>query len=354
MAEAAVAEEEKQAAAAPAAEAPAPAAEAPAAAPAAEGAAPEAAPEAAAGGEPVRPIIKKIILEDGHGGAHGGAWKIALADMMTAMMAFFLLMWLLGATKEDQRKSVADYFRPASHSQIKFGELAGSDGLLGGRSVIDPDGFPFTAKQTAILERLTPQAQGGPSTDAGSSKEENNKDGPQEESPNAEAGKGSGGQKQQQDRENFDKLEKELKQKLAENKQLQQLQDQVSVTRDKDGLRIEIIDKANFSMFRLGTAELDDRAIALLREVTGSIKGMPNKVAIRGHTDSLGFAPDSGRNNWTLSTERADATRRVMQGSGLNYQRFARIEGVADTAPFIPNNPADPRNRRVSITVLNQ
>jgi chemotaxis protein MotB len=344
MAEAtAVVEEEK-----PAAAAQAPAEAAP---PSEASPPPEAAPAADAGGEPVRPIIKKIILEEGHGGAHGGAWKIALADMMTAMMAFFLLMWLLGATKEDQRKSVADYFRPSSHSQIKFGELAGSDGLLGGKSVIDPDGFPFTAKQTAILERLTPQAQGGPNVDAGSSQQENNKEGPQEESPNAEPGKAG---QRQQDKENFDKLEKELKQKMAESKALQQMQDQVSITRDKDGLRIEIIDKANFSMFRLGTAELDDRAIALLNEVSKSLKGLPNKVAVRGHTDSLGFAPDSGRNNWTLSTERADATRRVMQQGGVGYQRFARIEGVADTAPFVQGNPADPRNRRVSITVLNQ
>ena len=339
MAEAAAATEEEK---------PAAAAEAPAEAPAPA----EAAPAADAGGEPVRPIIKKIILEDGHGGAHGGAWKIALADMMTAMMAFFLLMWLLGATKEDQRKSVADYFRPASHSQIKFGELAGSDGLLGGKSIIDPDGFPYTAKQTSVMERLTPQAKGGPNTDNGSSQEENNKEGPQEESPNADGAKGS--QKQQQDKENFDKLEKELKQKLAENKQLAQLGDQVSVTRDKEGLRIEVIDKAKFSMFRSGTAELDDKAIALLKEVAGSVKGLPNKVAVRGHTDSLGFAPDSGRNNWSLSTERADATRKVLQGAGVPYDRFQRIEGVADTNPFIQGNPADPRNRRVSITVLNQ
>ena len=104
-------------------------AEKPAEAPPTEGAPAEAAAsEAAAAAE--RPIIRKIIVEEGHGGAHGGAWKIALADMMTAMMAFFLLMWLLGATNADQRKSIADYFRPASHSQIKFGELAGSDGSV--------------------------------------------------------------------------------------------------------------------------------------------------------------------------------------------------------------------------------
>jgi len=330
MAEAAAAEEEKPAAAPAAAPeaAAAPATEAPA-----EGAAPAE--------EPVRPIIRKIIVEDGHGGAHGGAWKIALADMMTAMMAFFLLMWLLGASNEDQRKSVADYFRPSSHSQIQFGELAGSNGLLGGRSVIDPDGFPFTAKQTALLERLTPESEGGT-----------------QEGESGQDGKGQPGQgesgKAKQDRENFEKLEKDLKEKLSENKQLKSMQDQVNITREKDGLRIEIIDKADYSMFRLGTNQLDPKAAQLLAEVAKSIKDLPNKVAIRGHTDSLGFAADSGRNNWTLSTERADATRQLMQGAGVGYQRFQRIEGVADTAPFVPANPADPRNRRVSITVLNQ
>ena len=328
----------------------------------------EGAPEAAPDSEALRPIIRKIIVEDGHGGANGGAWKIALADMMTAMMAFFLLMWLLGASNEDKRKSVADYFRPASHSQINFGELAGSNGLFGGTSIIDPDGFPFSAKQTAMLERLTPQAQGGPAEDHGSSKEENNAEGPNQDAPSGKSGKGDkdgqgqgngkdgqgGGGKQGQDQENFDKIEKDLKQKLSENKQLQRLQEQVSFTRDKDGLRIDVIDKADFAMFNLGTSDMTGRAAKLIQEVANSVKGMPNKVAVRGHTDSLGFGADSVRNNWTLSTERADSTRQIMQGAGLNSNRFSRIEGVADTAPFVPNNPADPRNRRVSITILNQ
>jgi len=331
MAEAAVADEAK-----------------PAAAPdAAPGAAAVPAPEAAAAPaeEPIRPIIRKIIVEDGHAGAHGGAWKIALADMMTAMMAFFLLMWLLGASTDDQRKSVADYFRPSSQSQIKFGELAGSNGLLGGRSIIDPDGFPFTAKQTALLERLTPESEGG--TQEG----ESGQDG--KGKAGSATGSGESG-KAKEDRENFEKLEKDLREKLSENKQLKAMEDQVNITREKDGLRIEIIDKADYSMFRLGTNQLDPKAAQLLSEVAKSIKDLPNKVAIRGHTDSLGFTSESGRNNWTLSTERADATRQLMQGSGLGNQRFQRIEGVADTAPFIPANPADPRNRRVSITVLNQ
>ena len=290
-------------------------------------------------------LYKKIIIEEGHAGAHGGAWKSALADMMTAMMAFFLLMWLLGATDEDKRKSVADYFRPASHSQIVFGELAGSNGLFGGKSIIDTEGFPFTAKQTALLERLTPQAQGGPSMDDGGASQ-------------GEAGESGEGAKkferQLQDKQNFEDIQQSVQKKLESMPQFEKIKDQVSFTRDKDGLRIDVLDKADFSMFYLGTAELTPQAAALLREIGQSISSAPNKISIRGHTDSLGFAQGTGRSNWTLSAERADATRRLIQFAGIASGRFARIEGVADTEPFIRQNPADPRNRRVSITLLNQ
>jgi chemotaxis protein MotB len=290
-------------------------------------------------------LYKKIIIEEGHAGAHGGAWKIALADMMTAMMAFFLLMWLLGATDEDKRKSVADYFRPASHSQIVFGELAGSNGLFGGKSIIDTEGFPFTAKQTALLERLTPQAQGGPSMDDGGASQ-------------GEAGESGEGAKkferQLQDKQNFEDIQQSVQKKLESMPQFEKIKDQVSFTRDKDGLRIDVLDKADFSMFYLGTAELTPQAAVLLREIGQSISSAPNKISIRGHTDSLGFAQGTGRSNWTLSAERADATRRLIQFAGIASGRFARIEGVADTEPFIRQNPADPRNRRVSITLLNQ
>ena len=120
-------------------------------------------------------VVKKIM--PGHGGAHGGAWKIALADMMTAMMAFFLLMWILGATQETQRKSVADFFTPVtSHSQINMGATAGSNGILGGRSIIDPEGFPYTAKQTAAMERVTPRSEGGPTENDPSPNTENQRD----------------------------------------------------------------------------------------------------------------------------------------------------------------------------------
>jgi chemotaxis protein MotB len=331
----------------------------------AEGAeAPAAAPEAA---EALAPVIIIKKMPDGHGGAHGGAWKIALADMMTAMMAFFLLMWLLGASNADQRKSIADYFKPTSHSLTPVGQLAGSNGVLGGRSIIDPDAFPYAMRQTGLLERLTPKSEGGPNPDTEPGPENEN------EAKDPSTGKGEGksdgeggndpdkltkAQKkeiaEQQDKENFEKLEKEIKEKLSENKKFEQIKDQVSISRDKEGLRIEIIDKADFAMFPSGGVGMQGKAAALIGEVAASLADMPNKVAIRGHTDAVPFQNPDGKNNWSLSAERAEATRQLLQKKGIKEERFKRIEGVADTDPFNPKDKFDPRNRRMSITVLNQ
>jgi chemotaxis protein MotB len=292
-------------------------------------------------------MIKKII-DDGHGGAHGGAWKIALADMMTAMMAFFLLMWLLGSSNEDQRKSIADYFKPSSQSNVTMGKLAGSDGLLGGNSIIDTEGFPFSSKQTGLLNMVTPRSQGGPTENdpspKGADSKEEGQDGENKSKAGAEAA----------DKANFDKMEKEIKEAMAKNPKLDKLKDQVSFARDKDGLRIEIIDKADFAMFGLGTTTMTPRAQALLAEVSKTLAALPNKVAIRGHTDSLQFANTDDRNNWLLSAERAEETRKIIEKKGIPGNRFAKIEGVADTAPYSPNDLKDPRNRRISITVMNQ
>ena len=292
-------------------------------------------------------ITIKKIMDDGHGGAHGGAWKIALADMMTAMMAFFLLMWLLGASNADQRKSIADYFKPTSHSNVTMGKLAGSDGMLGGRSVIDPDGFPFSAKQTSALNMVTPRSEGGPTENDPSPKGADSKESGQDGDPGKKAAEAA-------DKANFDKMEKEIKEAMAKNPKLDKLKDQVQFARDKDGLRIEIIDKADFAMFGLGTTTMTPRAQALLAEVSKTLAAMPNKVAIRGHTDSVQFANSDDRNNWSLSAERAEETRKIIEKKGIPGNRFAKIEGVADTAPYNPSDPKDPRNRRISITVMNQ
>ena len=332
--------------AAPASEEEKLAAEAAAAAAAAGGDTPAADVEAPPAEEALAPIIVKKIAA-GHGGAHGGAWKIALADMMTAMMAFFLLMWILGATNDSQRKSVADYFKPASQSQITMGALAGSNGILGGRSIIDPDGFPYTAKQTAAMERLTPRSEGGPTENDPSPNSENARD---NDAKNQNQTEGQGGS-QSKDSASFDQLEKEVKEQLQANPALEQVKNQVQFVRDKEGLRIEVIDKADFSMFPLGTTKLQPKATALLGEIAKSLEAMPNKISVRGHTDSVGFANKDGRNNWSLSAERAETTRATLEKSGIAPTRFVQIEGVADTVPYNTNDPKDPRNRRISITV---
>ena len=320
-----------------------------------------AAPEAAAEVAPLIPeeadedapvvvapsITIKKIMDDGHGGAHGGAWKIALADMMTAMMAFFLLMWLLGASNADQRKSVADYFKPTSQSNVTMGKLAGSDGMLGGSSVIDTDGFPFSAKQTNMLNMVTPRSQGGPTENDPSPNGADSKESGQDGDPGKKG-------KEAADQANFEKMEKDIKEAMAQNPKLENLKDQVKFARDKDGLRIEIIDKADFAMFGLGSTSMTPRAQALLAEVGKTLESLPNKVAIRGHTDSVKFANTDGKNNWALSAERAEETRKIIGQKGIPDSRFAKIEGVADTAPYNPNDPKDPRNRRISITVMNR
>ena len=295
------------------------------------------------------PVIIKKKIQEGHAGAHGGAWKIALADMMTAMMAFFLLMWLLGATPESQRQGIADYFQPSNERISGKGQTAGSNGMFGGRSIIDPEGIPAPTMQRALMERITPQSEAGPDSDQGSSPGDMSK-------VRKEAKNLSEEQKRkiavEAEKENLDKLEKEVQERISQNAQLSELKSQVSFIREKEGLRIEIIDKANFSMFASGTASMQGRAQSLIKEVAKSVANMPNKLSIKGHTDSVPFTDGSERSNWSLSIDRAEATRRMMEQGGMPASRFARIEGVAATAPFNDKDPSDPRNRRISITVL--
>ena len=300
----------------------------------------EAPAVAAAEPEPLAPIIVKKIIDEGHAGAHGGAWKIALADMMTAMMAFFLLMWLLGATNTDQRKGLADYFKPtsATKSVLSVNQTSGSTGLMGGQSIIDETALPNPAAQTGLLQLLTPRDVTG-----------------SKDSEKDHSGESSEEEKKrisnELDQASFEKIQKELNERLSQDKELAKLKDQVNFVREKEGLRIEVIDKADFSMFGLGTTKFSPRAQSLIQEIARSIKEMPNKVKVRGHTDSVPYN-GAERNNWSLSAERAEVTRQVITAKGVDESRFARIEGVADKEPFNAADGLDPRNRRISITLM--
>ena len=319
----------------PAAEAQAPA---PDAAPPTEAAPPApAATTPAEGAVPLQPIIIKKIIDDGHAGGHGGAWKIALADMMTAMMAFFLLMWLLGATNADQRKSIAEYFQPTNAPRVDMS--GGSSGFFGGMSLIDPKALPLTLTQTGITQLTAP----GTEEEEVTSEDQALPQGLSEEERRKIAA--------EEDEKNFESLQDKLEKQIGADQKTAELMSVVKFVREKEGLRIEILDDAGFSMFGSGTNSLSGEAKALIEKVGESLKGVPNEIAVRGHTDNLQFK-NSSNNNWSLSANRADMTRQFLNSIGVDNSRFSRIEGVADSQPVNPDNPADPRNRRISITVL--
>ena len=283
-------------------------------------------------------IIKKV---KGHGhGHHGGAWKIAYADFVTAMMAFFMLLWILGATTEDQRKGIADYFTP---TVIQMEASGGSNGLFGGRSMMAPDGSSIRPETTG-KRPVTAAGSDAKTTRPGSGTGAN-------PSPQGSSGSNSGS-KRAADEARLDKAARALKERLEADPTLKGLKGQVRFVKTRDGLRIDLVERADFAMFGLGTSAPTADAGKLVQTVASAISDTPNHLTVRGHTDALGFSGAGGQSNWSLSTARADATRRLLMGAGIPSARFRRIEGVADTDPFVKDKPADPRNRRISITLL--
>ncbi|MBA2932920.1 OmpA family protein [Sphingomonas sp. CGMCC 1.13654] len=278
--------------------------------------------------EPVEPpkivIVKKIVGE-GHGGHHGGAWKVAYADFVTAMMAFFLLLWILGATTEKQRKGIADYFSPTLVEMRE--KSAGSNGPFGGDSIISKDHYAHRASQTGSKSITVPKdASGGAKEGAAAIRS--------------------------RDRVRFQMLKQKLQQQMKANKATNNLDQHVRFTETPEGLRIDIVDGADFSMFALGSDQLVSRAQQLIAEVSQTIATVPNGVIVRGHTDGLPYAAGRQVNNWTLSSARAEATRKALSLGGVGNDRFLRIEGVADREPYQGAADAyDPRNRRMSITL---
>jgi chemotaxis protein MotB len=265
--------------------------------------------------EPPAPIIvKKVTVVAG--GHHGGAWKVAYADFVTAMMAFFLLMWLLGATTEKQRKGIADYFTP---TLVKMKEgSAGSNGLLGGSSITDADNYPNRAGQTGTKSMTIPRdTTGGPKDGGGKIK----------------------------------RMQETLQKKLDKSDAMRRLARQVKMVDTTEGVRIDLVDDAQFAMFRLGTTVLTPEATELLMAIGQTIAPEAGTVTIRGHTDAVPYRPGQMANNWSLSAGRAEATRQSLMKNGITEDRFRRIEGVADRELLIADNPHDPRNRRISIVV---
>ena len=282
--------------------------------------------------QPPKIIVKKIYIEGG-GGHHGGAWKVAYADFVTAMMAFFLLLWILGATTEKQRKGIADYFAPTLIDTKTVG--IGGSGVLGGETIRSDSKVGAEAAHT-LLPPVVATSGAGEGRDASNGK-------PMDEKQRAAI--------TAEDQRNFEKMRRKVMERMAQSK-LSKLAKHIRFVRTRDGMRIDIVDDADYSMFASGTTVLQKDASALMGLVAESVGTMPNPIMIRGYTDSIPYGDPTAMNNWMLSSGRAEATRRRLALGGIPDSRFERIEGVADREPMIAKNPADPRNRRVAITLL--
>ncbi len=273
----------------------------------------------------LQPIIVKKIKKGGHA-AHGGAWKIAYADFVTAMMAFFLLMWLLGSTTEGDKKGIADYFQ----SPLKVSMFGGS-GSGDAAHVVKGGGQDLT--------RSTGQVKRG---DVEAKRDTINLHKLKAEQMRAEVSR-------------LENIKAQIEAKISANPQLSALKSQIRLDMTRDGLRIQIVDGENRPMFSSGSAVVQPYMRDLLREIGAVLQEVPNHLTLEGHTDSLPFASGSATyGNWELSADRANASRRELMAGGMAEDRILRIHGLAASLPLDPKDPAAPQNRRISIIVMNR
>jgi len=369
-------------------------------------------------------IVIKKVKKGGHGGHHGGAWKVAYADFVTAMMAFFLLLWLLNATTEEQKLGISNYFDPTA---ISRSTRSGSGGVLGGISVTVPGAqkspsspptisTPVAARPNAEqTEAIEPDSDdpeniesrfgadedafGSTQFELGTGNLEGNKgnddtpgtggteikEGDGEQQGRTRISEGEDGQLEgrtrivegdgeeqglsdrnvreiardqldrlieERERQEFERVEEQLKQAIQENPELEKLKENLIVEQTPEGLRIQIVDQEQRAMFPNGGADMFEFTRDLMTQVAQIVERVPNKMTITGHTDALQFAPGSGYSNWELSADRANASRRALIDAGIPEERIAWVVGKADNDPLFPEEPTSARNRRISIVLL--
>ena len=278
------------------------------------------------------PILIKKVKKVVAGGHHGGAWKVAYADFVTAMMAFFLLMWLINTTSPEQKKGIADYFAPASVAPTS----SGSGGILGGTS-LGQDGAKGDGS-ASIVQQLSPEAP--PSSEVGKS---------------AKTSAASDAQAQAQAKREADEFQsaaESLRQAMQSMPELAELSKQVLVDQTPEGLRIQLVDQEGRSMFEPGVAKPNDRARLLLRAVAKVVTQLHNRVTIAGHTSAV--VGKAGGDDWSLSAARANAARVVLQDAGVEPDRIYQVSGKANSDPLYADDPTLPGNRRIAIVLLRE
>ena len=259
-----------------------------------------------------QPIVIKKVKKGGEG-HHGGAWKVAYADFVTAMMAFFLLLWLLGSTSENDREVIADIFQSPSMIEAAGGASTSMIDLGGAMETPKGEGDPLKAPPPEdLIEQLEEAAK-------------------------------------------LDELMQRIKQQIENTPSMIDFKDQLKLDITTEGLRIQIVDKKNRPMFDSGSARLKWYTKEILHELAKTISEVPNHISVTGHTDSTVFYGERPNyTNWELSADRANAARRELKIGGMNIERFGRVVGLASSVLFDKTNPAAPVNRRISIIVLNR
>jgi chemotaxis protein MotB len=276
----------------------------------------------------VQPIIIKRIKKGGHA-AHGGAWKIAYADFVTAMMAFFLLMWLLGSTTEGDKKGIADYF----NSPLKIA-LQGGSGSGDSSSIVKGGGKDLTQTSGQVKNGDIEAAK---------------------RTFNLQALKAIRVQAAAAEAERLKALKQKMEEVIANDPKLAQFKHQIKLDLTAEGLRIQIVDDQSRPMFDSGDAVVKGYMRDLLQAIGSVLSEVPNKLTIEGHTDAQQFsAGEAGYSNWELSADRANASRRELIAGGLPGSKVLRVQGLASSMPFDKDDPEGPLNRRISIIVMNR
>jgi chemotaxis protein MotB len=274
-------------------------------------------------GNKLQPIIIKRVKKSGHA-AHGGAWKIAYADFVTAMMAFFLLMWLLGSTAKGELEGIASYFS----SPVKV-SLMGGNGTGNSDSILPGGGRD--------LSKAAGQVSGG---DA-------------ERAAKLMGAQMARADQARQDAVRIDALQRKITALITNTPQLAEYGSQIQLDKTADGLHIQIVDAQNRPMFDAGSALVKPYMRDILRAIGGALGDVENRIALAGHTDAIPYGSGQrGYSNWELSADRANASRRDLVAGGLPDDKLLRVEGLASSQLRTPDQPGDPVNRRISIVVL--
>ena len=275
----------------------------------------------------VRPIIVKKIKKTA-AGHHGGAWKIAYADFVTAMMAFFLLMWLLGSTSKAQKEGISDYFKTPLMLALTGGTAVGaSDTLIKGGG-----GKDLTKKQGQV-KPVDGSKEKEKSVDVKDAKQALEK---------AEKAK-------------LEELKAKIEKAIEDSPTLSKFKKQLLLDITSEGLRIQIVDEQNRPMFASSKAEMQPYAQQILQEIGKMLNGVTNKISLSGHTDAAPYpSGDKGYSNWELSSDRANASRRELIAGGMDEAKLLRVVGLSSASLFDKENPLSPSNRRISIIVMNK